>query len=105
MLSRLLSFLLRLLSRVLSTLNTSESSDTSHSDQQSSHESSNNQSWINSDTFQRAAGIGNRQAERWYPHVRAACIEYDITTPERIAAWIAQVSHESGGFVYTREIW
>jgi putative chitinase len=30
---------------------------------------------------------------------------YDITTPARQAAFLAQIGHESGGLRYTREIW
>lgn len=30
--------------------------------------------------------------------------EFNINTPEREAAFLAQVAHESGGFVYVREI-
>ncbi|WJJ95087.1 glycoside hydrolase family 19 protein [Neopusillimonas aromaticivorans] len=41
----------------------------------------------------------------WYPHVRAACLEYGITGQVRVAAFLAQVGHESGGFRHTREIW
>lgn len=44
------------------------------------------------------------------PHMRAALDEFGITTPARIAAWVAQVGHESRdltrweeGFGYTAE--
>lgn len=30
--------------------------------------------------------------------------KYEINTPQRIAAFIAQIAHESGGFRYTKEI-
>lgn len=63
------------------------------------------QHWISLETFRLATGLTQAQAERWYPHVRSACLAHRVTTPVRIAAWIAQVGHESGGFVYTREIW
>lgn len=61
--------------------------------------------WITLTTFQQASGLTPAQAARWYPHVRAACLQHHVTSPIRIAAWIAQIGHESGGFVYTREIW
>lgn len=35
----------------------------------------------------------------------AAMTEFGIDTPARQAAFIAQVAHESGGFLYAREIW
>lgn len=53
----------------------------------------------------RAAGATQALADRWLPHVQAACNLYDINTLERIAAFLAQVGHESGGFRYTTEIW
>lgn len=34
-----------------------------------------------------------------------ALIEFEITTPTRIAAFMAQVAHETGGFRYLTEIW
>lgn len=36
--------------------------------------------------------------------LNAAAKEFEITTPERIAAWLAQVAHESGELRYTEEI-
>ena len=35
----------------------------------------------------------------------AACGLCEINTPARVAAFLAQVGHESGGFRYTTEIW
>lgn len=55
--------------------------------------------------FKVAAGIPQALADRWWPHVDATWSEFDISTPVRQAAWIAQVDHESGGFVFTRELW
>ena len=49
-------------------------------------------------TFQKAAGINDALAERWWPHVDAALFEFGILLPHRVAAWIAQVGHESKGF-------
>lgn len=63
------------------------------------------EAWIGLDKFQAATGLNQDQAMAWYPHVRSACLEYDITGPVRVAAFLAQVGHESGGFKYTREIW
>ena len=48
--------------------------------------------------FQEAAGVGDALADRWWPHVDAALFEFGILLPHRVAAWIAQVGHESKGF-------
>lgn len=56
-------------------------------------------------TFQAAAGVSSALAARWWPHVEPALFERGILAPSRVAAWIAQVGHESLGFTCTREIW
>ena len=45
------------------------------------------------------------RAAKWCDPVDMACAHYDITTPAQVAAWLAQVGHESGRFRYVREIW
>jgi putative chitinase len=42
--------------------------------------------------------------ERYVEAINATCDEFDIDTPARIAAFLAQVAHESGGFRYVREL-
>jgi len=49
-------------------------------------------------TFQQAADLSAALADRWWPHVDAALFEFGILLPHRVAAWIAQVGHESKGF-------
>lgn len=61
--------------------------------------------WLSLEQFRKATGLSGTKAQDWYPHVAKACVEFGITTPTRIAAFLAQVGHESGSFVYTREIW
>lgn len=49
-------------------------------------------------TFQQAADLSAALTDRWWPHVDAALFEFGILLPHRVAAWIAQVGHESKGF-------
>ncbi len=46
-----------------------------------------------------------QRCARWLPHLLAAMSKFDINTPQRVAHFIGQVAHESGRFVYTRELW
>ncbi|SAK88689.1 glycoside hydrolase family protein [Caballeronia calidae] len=50
------------------------------------------------ETFQRAANLSPALAERWLLPITSAAEEFDINSPARLAAWIAQMGHESGGF-------
>ena len=52
-----------------------------------------------------AAGCTPIRARNWLPHLQRACAVFAIDTPARIAAFLAQIGHESGRLVYTREIW
>lgn len=45
-----------------------------------------------------AAGVKREVAEEWLPHVQAVCAEFEINTPKRVASFIAQTAHESGGY-------
>jgi putative chitinase len=42
--------------------------------------------------------------ELYTPHIDEAMTEFEITTPMRAAAFIAQLFHESGGLIYMEEI-
>ena len=44
-------------------------------------------------------------AQQWSPHLNAVMERFDITTPNRVAAFLAQVGHESARLRYVREIW
>ncbi len=53
----------------------------------------------------RAVGCPLERARKWLPHIDAAMAAYDINTPTRQAAFLAQIGHESGHLLYVREIW
>lgn len=44
------------------------------------------------------------RAQKWVAPLNAAMARYDINTPVRQAAFLAQVGHESGRLVYVREL-
>jgi putative chitinase len=45
------------------------------------------------------------RAAYWLPHLQYACKVYEIDTVKRLAAFLAQIAHESGRLVYVKEIW
>jgi putative chitinase len=49
----------------------------------------------------QAAKIKN--PEKWIDAVIATCQEFEINTPQRIASFLAQTSHESGGYIMLTE--
>lgn len=46
---------------------------------------------------------GNAYVDEWYEALSQLLPDYDINTPQRIAAFIAQCSHESAGFKFLKE--
>lgn len=52
-----------------------------------------------------AAGAGLVRAQGWLPHIQGTLDAYEINTPLRAAAFLAQIGHESGGLRFTTEIW
>jgi putative chitinase len=46
---------------------------------------------------------GNPYIDQWYEALSQILPEYDISTPQRIAAFVAQCAHESGGFRALKE--
>lgn len=46
---------------------------------------------------------GNQYVDEWYEALSQLLPEYDINTPKRIAAFIAQCAHESAGFKFLKE--
>lgn len=59
------------------------------------------------DAYQLSTAVGAPldRGYRWVDEINAALSTFDIETPARIAAFLAQVGHESGGLRYVREIW
>ncbi len=45
----------------------------------------------------------NPYVSQWYDAVSSILPEYEINTPQRVAAFLAQCAHESGGFVFLKE--
>ncbi|EDN4425248.1 glycoside hydrolase family 19 protein [Salmonella enterica subsp. enterica serovar Kentucky] len=48
--------------------------------------------------FQRAAGLSLVMAQRWFEPLSKAAAEFQINTPARLSAFIAQTGHESTSF-------
>jgi putative chitinase len=46
---------------------------------------------------------GNPYIDHWYDALEQALPDYDINTPNRVAAFMAQCAHESGGFTAIKE--
>ena len=46
---------------------------------------------------------GIQYVDHWYDALSEICPEYDIDSPKRVAAFIAQCAHESGGFKLLKE--
>lgn len=46
---------------------------------------------------------GNPYIDHWYHALELCLPDYDINTPQRVAAFIAQCAHESGGFKFLKE--
>lgn len=53
----------------------------------------------------QATGARIDRATEFLPIIERAAVDFDITTPERMAAFLAQVGHESGGFHWLTELW
>jgi len=49
--------------------------------------------------------MSEQKAEAFLPHINAAMEAFDIDSPLRTAAFIAQLAHESGSFVWMKELW
>lgn len=57
------------------------------------------------DLLQRATGCTPAAAARYAAQLDAACRAYSIYTPARMAMFLAQIGHESGGLQWVAELW
>ena len=47
--------------------------------------------------------VKNKHIEHWYECFEQLLPDYEINTPQRVAAFVAQCAHESGNFVFIEE--
>ena len=57
------------------------------------------------DTLRAATGCTAEAAAKYADPLSAACAFYGIDTPTRLAAFLAQIGHESGSLRYASELW
>jgi len=55
-------------------------------------------------TLAAAIGCTPARAELYAPWIEETCRIFQINTPARLAAWLAQIGHESGSLAYTCEL-
>lgn len=54
-------------------------------------------------TLEQLQAAKIKDPAKWLDAVGATCVEFQINTPQRIAAFLAQTSHESGGYTMLKE--
>lgn len=59
---------------------------------------------ITPEQLRRIMPLAGRRADAFAAPLGAAMAEYEIATPARAAAFLAQVAHESGQLRYVREL-
>ncbi len=60
---------------------------------------------INPVTLDACLGCGPIRAKLYAAPLAKAMAEFEIDTPARAAAFLAQIGHESGRLAYVRELW
>jgi putative chitinase len=58
---------------------------------------------ISAEQIMVATGANKENAEKFLPFIQGACKAYEINTPERIAGFLSQIGHESGGLASLQE--
>ena len=59
---------------------------------------------IHEDELRKIMPYSGKKAEIFEPYLNSAMAEFEINTPLREAAFIAQLAHESGEFRYVKEL-
>lgn len=60
---------------------------------------------ITSSLLIKAYSAPRKRCEFWAPVLAQLAEMYEINTPQRVACFLAQIGHESGRLIYTKEIW
>lgn len=60
---------------------------------------------ITAQQLRDAIGCPAQRAEAWAGPINAAMQRFEINTPARVRAFLAQIGHESGRLLYVREMW
>jgi|ERR1700744_24482 len=60
---------------------------------------------LTADMLVDGVGVSATTAAVWIGPLRSACAGFEINTAARAAAFLAQIAHESGRFVWTKELW
>jgi putative chitinase len=60
---------------------------------------------VTPDELTLATGASIDRAKEFQPIIDNAAPDFEINTPERMAAFLAQVGHESGGLHWLTELW
>jgi putative chitinase len=59
---------------------------------------------ITVDELKKIMFYAGAKADLFVDHINAAMAEFDISTPQREAAFLAQIGHESGDLKYVKEL-
>ena len=54
-------------------------------------------------TIEQVQAAKIKNPEKWIDAIIATCQEFEINTPQRVASFLAQTSHESGGYTMLSE--